>query len=335
MVSDEDDRKKQHGPDSFNRGACGCLVFMAVMLFVSVGLVLKGVLKLLPRATDSRLPVPPQPYEYGSFMGWVKQTDFADVQGWEWKPDVPEFDLDAPANSGKFAPYLKQPDGQQAITAAKHINKFIFMGDIMQTGDLNHVGGPGTHLYVIQKLAVATAAKGLPKPTFLDAGCGPGYLLAAWTLICGPGSRAFGIDSDRDTVQSAQRYLANPDALDASSKGKIAGATTMVQVDDALKPRMSSLSPGTVDAVNVGFAVRSLSDLNVLSGFLRSGGLLLAPLCLSDADQPKDVPAGKCEGLLKVFEKSSDGALVRMTGDPDIPCRFVVAESKQITNMRR
>jgi len=339
-ISDDDDAKKLRGADNWSRGTFWCLVFMGAMLIISVCLVINN---SKPNGatfmqSSPKLPVPPQPYEYSTFMAWLEleQKDFAHVSGWKWKPDVAEFDLDAPASKGKFAKYLSQPDGQEAITAAKHINKFIFMGDSMQTGDLNHVGGPGTHLYVLQKLAVATAAKGLTQPTFLDAGCGPGYLLEAWTVICGPGSRAIGIDIDKDTVQNAKRYLADPNILDASvSKEQTAGATTLVQVGDAMKPKVSSLKAGTVDAVNVGLAVKSLSDLDTLSDFLRPDGLMLAPICLSDADQPEDVPAGKCQALLKTFKKGSDGELVRMPGDPDIPCRFVVSEAKPLTNMRR
>lgn len=335
----DDDTKKLRGSEMMVGSSCQLLLAVGAMVFLSVCVVLYGTKPTKSgflQLGESNDPSPPEPYEYGTFMKWLQQENFAAVQDWKWKPEVSEFDLDAPSKSGKFAPYLKGLEAEQVISAAKHINKFLFLRDIMHTGNLNHVGGPGTHLYILQKLAAATAARGLPQPTFLDAGCGPGYLLLAWNLICGPGSRAVGVDLDSDTVQSAKRYLASPQALDVASAAKISGSTTDVYVGDALQPRASAIgvTPGAVDAVNVGLAVKSLAELDSLSGLLRPGGLMLAPICLSDAEQPKDVPSGKCEGRLRVFQKGSDGKLVKLLGDPDIPCRFVVSSSK-LPNMRR
>jgi SAM-dependent methyltransferase len=331
MGSDEDDKKLR----ASERSAFWCKVFVFICIAVSGCLVWYGaksirIGSLLEKSGDT--PVPPRPYEYDSFMAWLRQTNFADVQSWQWKPEVIEFDVEAPARKGKFAAYLKGQAAEQAISAAKHINKFLFMGDAMQTGNLNQVGAPGTHLYILKRLAVATAAQGRSQPTFLDAGCGPGYLLLAWTLICGPGSKALGVDLDKGSVERARKYLADPEKVDAASNQQIIGSSTDVFVGDALQPSGLDLQKGTIDAVNVGLAVRSLADLDPLVELLRIGGLILAPICL--ADQPQDVPRGKCEGRLKTFQKTTDGNLERLHGDPEIPCRFIVSASN-LSNLRR
>eukprot|EP00931_Biecheleriopsis_adriatica_P006512 TRINITY_DN107910_c0_g1_i1.p1 TRINITY_DN107910_c0_g1~~TRINITY_DN107910_c0_g1_i1.p1 ORF type:complete len:333 (+),score=71.37 TRINITY_DN107910_c0_g1_i1:34-1032(+) len=308
--------------------------FLAVALVLCLGAFI-GFKSFVPSSSSKspslrshqELPRPPQPYDYESFMSWLRNTEFSEVRSWKWKPEVVEFDLDASIATGKFAPYMKGPDTVEALSAAKKVNKFLFMDDIMKTGNLNSVGAPGTHLYILKTLAVATAAKGLSQPTFLDAGCGFGYLLLAWTQVCGPGSKAVGIDVDTNAVTLAKQYLASPEALaaDATPSG-----ITDVHVGDALRPDgiALGLDKGSVDAVNLGLAVHSLSDLQPLVALLREGGLLLAPMCLPESEQPKDVPKEKCEGRLRLFEKSREGALVRVPGDPEIPCRFVVSTSE-------
>lgn len=260
-------------------------------------------------------------------MTWLRQTDFANVEGWKWKPEVAEFDLDAAVANGKFAPYMNGPETRNVVATAKKINKFLFMAEIMRTGSLNSVGAPGTHMYILKTLAAATAAKGLSQPTFLDAGCGYGYLLLAWTQLCGPRSRAVGVDVDGRAISFAKQYLTNPVALETNALRKSLDLRIDVRTGDALHPDASffGLQKGSVDAVNVGLAVKSLSDLRPLMALLRVNGLLLAPVCLPESEQPEDVPKGKCEGRLRLYQKSEAGTLARVTGDPEIPCRFVVS----------
>merc|ERR1712113_417263 len=103
-------------------------------------------------------------------------------------------------------------------------------------------------------------------------------------------------------------------------------ARTEAHVGDALNPDVDALGlgPGSVDAINVGLAVKSLQDLAPMVRLLREGGLLAAPICKSSNEQPSSMPDGKCAGLFEVFRKGADGMLKRLHDDPDIPVTFVV-----------
>jgi SAM-dependent methyltransferase len=273
---------------------------------------------------------PPQPYTYKTFMDWLRSTDFSQFPNIKWQPEVAEFDLDAAANGKKFGPYLTDSQGASALKVAKGINKLLFMDDIILSGDLTAIGGPGTHLYILAKLSAASKASS--QPTFLDAGCGSGYLLMAWVLATGSQSRSIGIDISSDNVASAKRHLFSHNALDVHAADQLPpGVKMQVQVGDALRPEATRLAiaPGTVDAINVGLAVKTVAELAPLSRLLREGGLMAVPICLPDAEQSKDVPAGRCDGLLQILKKSSDGSLEREPGDPDIPVRFIVAVRQQ------
>jgi len=276
----------------------------------------------------SALPQPPKPYHYDEFMTWLKQTDFSQFkQSLKWQPEVAEFDIDAAAQ-GKFGPWLTGSFADSAIAVAKSINKYSFMDDILLTGNLDIVGAPGTHLYVLRRLL--EAAQGSAHPTFVDAGCGPGYLLMAWILAAGEGSRAVGIDVDQMAVASAERHLRNAGAFDTDAVSLPRGAETQVFVGDALNPdgRALGLRPNSVDAINLGLAVEfesAMEDLSPLAQFLRTGGLMAAPVCNPAEEQPSSIPKGKCAGLFKIFVKSEDGSLQRAPLDPDIPTRFIVA----------
>jgi len=277
----------------------------------------------------SGLPVPPRPYHYTEFMAWLKSTDFSHATpALKWQPEPAEFDIDAAAH-GKFQPWLKGKFADSAISVAKGINKYSFMDHIMLTGNLDVIGAPGTHLYILRRLL--EAAQGSPRPTFVDAGCGPGYLLMAWALAAGEGSRAVGIDVDEAVVASAQRHLTNIDeAFDKDAVGLPKDAKMDAFVGDALDPdvRELGLKLGTVDAINVGLAVNfdsAMEDLSPLVKLLRTGGLIAVPVCSPAEEQPSSIPKGKCAGLFKVFRKSEDGSLQRAPFDPDIPTRFVVA----------
>lgn len=316
-----------------------CSVWAILAIAFAVGSTVFGIFWLKAQNSPNAVtvPQPPKPYDYDGFMAWLTshEKEFAHVDAWKWKPNVAEFDTVAPAESGKFSQHLQGKGGETAVAAAKHINKFLLMGDIMRTGDIDHIGSPGMLLYILRKLAVSSAARELPQPTFLDAGCGPGFLLLAWSLICGPGSKAIGIDMDAETVQTARQYVASPDAVDVPSRGVMQGSTINVYKGNALQPDATELGlmQGSVDAVNLGFAVRSVSDLQTLATFLVVDGLLLAPMCIPPEEQPKDIPAGKCQSLLRMYSKDADGNLVRVPGD-EIPVRFVVASTMK-TNLRR
>jgi len=212
-----------------------------------------------------------------------------------------------------------------AVSTAKAINKWTFMRGIIREGNLGIIGAPGMHLYILRRLLEAAEASA--HPTFLDAGCGPGYLLMAWALAAGEGSHAVGIDIDSDVVASARRYLANPAAFDEDAVHLPKDVKMEAHAGDALNPDIHAigLEPGTVDAINVGLAVRSLDDLAPMARLLRVGGLLATPVCKPAAEQPSSMAEGKCAGLFKVFRKSKDGSLQRMPGDPDIPVTFVIA----------
>jgi len=281
-------------------------------------------LETVTLSTVVGLPQPPSPYHYSDFMAWLKHTNFSTVKGLKWHPDVAEFNISAAAK-GKFGPWLTGSSADMAISTAKGINKWVFMQDIMSNGNLGLIGAPGMHLYILRRLL--EASKESSHPTFLDAGCGPGYLLMAWALAAGGGSHAVGIDIDKAVIASAQRYLADPAAFDADAVRLPKDVEMEAHVGDALNPDIDALGleAGSVDAVNMGLAVRKMEDLAPMVRLLREGGLLAAPICKPSDEQPSSVSTGKCAGLFKVFRKGEDGVLKRMPDDPDIPVTFVVA----------
>ena len=69
------------------------------------------------------------------------------------------------------------PDATAAVAAAKEVNRLLFMEDVMQSGRLSSIATPGMHLYILRSLR--PAATGMRRPTFIDAGCGTGFLLQA------------------------------------------------------------------------------------------------------------------------------------------------------------
>eukprot|EP00928_Gymnodinium_smaydae_P026286 TRINITY_DN20699_c0_g1_i1.p1 TRINITY_DN20699_c0_g1~~TRINITY_DN20699_c0_g1_i1.p1 ORF type:complete len:333 (-),score=44.16 TRINITY_DN20699_c0_g1_i1:109-1107(-) len=331
MGSDTDDDNEKQMRGKSNSSSIRALTCFAFVIFCA-GCIYK-LKKRSSSAETPETPEPPKPYEYNAFMDWLRKTDSSHVDSWKWKPEVSEFDLDAPAQSGKFASSLVDADGKAAVSLAKHINKFLFLSDIMKTGEIDQVGAPGLHLYAIKKLAIASCSHKKPdSPVFIDVGCGPGYLLMAWALACGSGSRAVGFDVNKRVVSNARTNLASADSLDIASKGKTAGASFDVHVGDALRPTPSEtlVKPGTAHAINVGVALRSVQD-SPLPALLAEGGMLLAPIC--DGEQPKDIPAGKCAAHLTMFEKKGDGTLTEVAdAHGPIPVRFVLPETG--TNLR-
>lgn len=284
---------------------------------------------------------PPQPYHYDTFMAWLRRTNFSEVPGVGWPPEVAEFDLDAAAAAGKYAPYLAGSEGAAAVAAAKGINKFVFMREIIASGDITTTGAPGTHLYILRRM-LGAARGGSPHPTFLDAGCGTGYLLLAWRLLAGEGSRAIGFDVSKDVVDEARRHLQSSNVLDPLVA--LHSGSTNLFVGDVFRPNSAAwgLQEGSVDAINVGVAVRAVSDLNPLARLLRQDGVLIAPICWPDAKQPADVPVGRCAGFLRVLRKgrSNDdivtgSSLVQDPRDPNIEVRFIVAGPASVPALRR
>jgi SAM-dependent methyltransferase len=264
-------------------------------------------------------------------MTWLRSTDLSAVQV-GWRPEVAEFDIDVASKSAKFGKYLVGEQASTTILVAKSINKYEFFGDIIRTGDLNTVGSPATHLYVLTKLL--SAASGSQKPTFLDAGCGIGFLLPAWMLATGGHGHSVGMEVDAATAASARRHLVSPDAYDANAAGVLKGSPMEVVVADAFSFtdwQNIGLEPGTVDAINVGAAVENHEQLSRLADLLRPGGLLLAPVCNSTPESSEE----RCDGLLKIFQKEDDGSLQRQAGDPDIPVKFVVARQVTKSQLRR
>lgn len=291
------------------------------------------ILKELPALWPASIK-PPRPFGYTTFMEWVRRENFTALDGLKWLPEWTEFDIDA-ASTGKFGPFLKGPDGAwtpdsaTSVKVSKGINTLPFLDHIFRQADVTSIGSPGTHLYVISKLL--GGASGRSKPTFVDAGCGPGFLLLAWVLGAGDNSRAIGIDLEEDNVMLARRNFISPvntDVLDTKSLRLPENAQIKAYVGDALAPDtgMLGLVPGTVDAINVGVAVRAMADLKPLAGLLRPGGLLLAPYCKPLADQAPGIPKGKCDALLELFRKGADGSPTREPSDPDVPVRFIAPE---------
>lgn len=297
----------------------------AALLLLAASLRPRSAVQLNAANADVEVKVPlvPRPYNYESFMGWIHQTNLSEVQGLKWVPDVAEYDIDTAAQ-GKFKRWLVGDDADAAISVAKSLNRFLFTTELMLSGDLGSMASPGMHLYILRSLR--PAAKGV-RPTFFDAGCGTGYLLRAWTLLAGEDSRAVGLDVDEAIVAAAQRHLSDPDAVDPKL-GVPPRSSADAHVGDGLRPSTKALglSAGSVDAVNVGAAVRSMRQLSDLGRLLRLGGLLSAPLCKPYAEQPVDMPTGECAARFTIFSKSEDGSLKPLPGDPGVDVKFVVVE---------
>jgi len=338
MALEQDYSEMANAKDSPRKREKGVLADV-VQRHVAVGAVGVSLLLLvifLARSLDAHLRGtvdhlrPPEPYRYKTFMDWLRTTDFTQSH-LSWRPEVAEFDIDAAAQGSKFAPWLDTRDGNTRwpMIAAKAVNKYAFMQEIMQEGEerLTTIGGPGTHVYVLKQLW--QAASDSRQPTFLDAGCGPGVLLLAWTLMTGKGSRAIGIDVDEAVVAAAQKHLADPDAFDTSLVTRYADSSTEVYLGNALKPDVQKIGvrAGTVDAINVGLSVAGPGELDSLVELLRPGGLMIAPVC--ETLKSGDAFNGRCDGFLQVLQKGTDGILRRVAGDPDIPCRFIIGQHQR------
>jgi len=295
---------------------------------------LKAPAGLMPSRGGTLLPLPvqpPSPYEYEAFMDWFRGTNWSTVKGLKWIPEVSEFDVELAAKTGKFAPWLTGKDISAVKNVMKSVNRLVFLEESMLTGDLTTSAGPAPHLYILHKLI--SAASGRNNATFLDAGCGTGFMLLAWVLLAGEGSRAIGIDVDPDTIESARRHMLNPNVVTPRARHVLRSVSVKVHIGDALDPVGSTasaneplgLTAGSVDAINVGLAVSGLEALTPLAQLLRAGGQLVAPVCRPPAEQPPDIPSGKCAALLEFFEKANDGSLQRELHDPDIKVTFIVA----------
>lgn len=299
--------------------ALGCLIVSLNVQVHGLGL---GLSENVPKVAQIRkVPMPPQPYSYDGFMQWFNRTNFSMVApGFKVQPERKEYDIDA-ARRGKFEHWLQGPDGDAAVTAAKRVNRYLFSADILQNGDFTTMANPHMHLYILSQLRPAALSA---PPILYDAGCGTGFLLAAWRQMVG--GLAVGVESNAETAAAAQSFLENPEAWGPGKRGP----TPRVVLGDALRPD-ASLGLALVDAVNVGFAVGSVEELAPLSQRLRTGGRLTAPVCTTPDKQKKDVPAGFCDALFEVFERDSDGVLHRLPDRPGIPVRFVRPAAKRVS----
>merc|ERR1711862_883180 len=79
-----------------------------------------------------------------------------------------------------------------------------------------------------------------------------------------------------------------------------------------------------VDAVNVGFAVTHLEEMNRLVQLLRVGGRLTVPICNA---APPQAAGPSCDAQFQVYERAPSGALERVAGDTGVPVKFVRAVS--------
>jgi hypothetical protein len=274
------------------------------------------------KTLTSKATQPPRPYSYAGTMNWLRQANLTSALRGHvaWVPPVDEFDLDA-ARMSKWGPWLGGEDGAAAIHAAKGVNKWLFMDDVIRDGRLASTATPGMHLYILRRLRPAVR-RGSRRPTFIDAGCGTGYLLPAWVLMAGDGARAIGLELDASTAGSAREHVEHPDAV-ADSYERPARTSMSVHVSDALAPdgRALGVGPGEVHAINVGLAVETVAALDGLTALLAIGGLLAVPLC--EAQQPAAMPADKCAARFRILSKLSDGSLSVEPHDPGVPVRFI------------
>eukprot|EP00929_Paragymnodinium_shiwhaense_P109174 TRINITY_DN75524_c0_g1_i1.p1 TRINITY_DN75524_c0_g1~~TRINITY_DN75524_c0_g1_i1.p1 ORF type:complete len:387 (+),score=68.78 TRINITY_DN75524_c0_g1_i1:41-1201(+) len=312
-------------------GFVGCVGLFLVFVYVACHLRLPAndrhslsTIKRLrgsPQAEDE-IPSPPSPYHYNTFMDWLKHEDFSsDCPDCRWKPTADEYDIEA-ARHSKFGKWLQGPDAESAIEVAKHINRYVFTKEIARTGDFTVMANTPMHLYILRRLRQAADAS--KHPTFLDMGCGTGYLLRAWTMLAGSHSRAIGLDLDEKMVAEARKNLQDPDAVDPQFPVP-ADTKATAFVGNALHPPQGLLVDGLADAINVGVAVESISQLDVLASMLREGGKLAAPICKPPQAQPKDMAKEKCAAQFRILEKSAAGHLEIEPNDPGVEVTFIVA----------
>eukprot|EP00316_Scyphosphaera_apsteinii_P005122 CAMPEP_0119338774 /NCGR_PEP_ID=MMETSP1333-20130426/96894_1 /TAXON_ID=418940 /ORGANISM="Scyphosphaera apsteinii, Strain RCC1455" /LENGTH=285 /DNA_ID=CAMNT_0007350165 /DNA_START=177 /DNA_END=1034 /DNA_ORIENTATION=- len=253
-------------------------------------------------------------------MEWLRRTNLTTgLKGAAFLPSIDEFDIDA-TRHGKWGPWLTAgKDAEEAIEAAKGVNRWLFYEDVMRSGRLASTATPGMHVYILRMLR--SAAVNVQRPTFVDAGCGTGFLLQAWLLMAGADARAIGLELDALTAAQALWHLHHPEAVGIGLAASVHGAT--VHVGDALSPdvRKLGLREGTVDAINVGLAVDHIGALEPLARLLRAGGLMSAPLCKTQ--QPADMPQDKCAARFRILSKGIEGTLSPQPSDPDIDVRFI------------
>jgi SAM-dependent methyltransferase len=231
--------------------------------------------------------------------------------------DTDDVDVDRARRESKFSSWLQGPDADLAAAAAKRINRPLYL--LRLTGNTRD-GSTSTlacQLYVLTK-ALASLRRKDARDTrpgaFLDAGCGGGYLLLAWCQATG--GRALGVDSDPQTLAIAERII-NEDDMVAGG-----GCTTPRPNIELLQGDALTLEPALtepLDAINVGLAVDSPTDLAPLARLLRVGGALTAPVAQGSASGPCHQRRA-C--FLQTLVKASDGRLVREPDDQDIPCVF-------------
>eukprot|EP00747_Dinoflagellata_sp_TGD_P095488 gnl/TRDRNA2_/TRDRNA2_166485_c0_seq1.p1 gnl/TRDRNA2_/TRDRNA2_166485_c0~~gnl/TRDRNA2_/TRDRNA2_166485_c0_seq1.p1 ORF type:complete len:200 (+),score=35.00 gnl/TRDRNA2_/TRDRNA2_166485_c0_seq1:84-602(+) len=147
--------------------------------------------------------------------------------------------------------------------------------------------------------------------------------------MAGAGSRALGIDIDINLIDVAQHYLNDPDAHDAAVQVPPL-STVEAQVGNAFMPELNSLriSAGSVDAINVGFAVVTLAHLERLVELLRVNGAMVVPICRPIPEQPRDIAVDMCLASLYLFRKGFDGSLTPDTTD-ELLVPFMVVRTEQ------
>lgn len=267
---------------------------------------------------------PPRPYSYATTMEWLRRTNLTSglLHGAAWVPTVEEFDLHEPSVLGKWSPWLSGgTDAVAAIAAAKSVNRWLFLEDVMRTGKLTSTATPGMHMYILRSLRPAANLRS--RPTFVDAGCGTGFLLQAWVQMTGDGAFAVGLDLDTETVSATRKLLQSTEVTDRAVSPR--GVSTAVHVANALDPDAAALGlrPGQVDAINVGLAVGSVDMLRPLAVLLRTGGLMAVPLC--QAEQPAKMSRGKCAARFTILSKGQTGRLTALPDDPGVKVTFIRA----------
>eukprot|EP00747_Dinoflagellata_sp_TGD_P167444 gnl/TRDRNA2_/TRDRNA2_191875_c0_seq1.p1 gnl/TRDRNA2_/TRDRNA2_191875_c0~~gnl/TRDRNA2_/TRDRNA2_191875_c0_seq1.p1 ORF type:complete len:383 (-),score=62.27 gnl/TRDRNA2_/TRDRNA2_191875_c0_seq1:75-1223(-) len=303
--------------------------------------------------SSGALPIPPQPYQYDAFMSWFRATNWTQyASSLKMVPAASWFDVDHALKTK--SEWFQGQDTSAVQKVAKSINRYLFMSEIALSGDDSTQAGMPLHLYVLQHLRDASARKGA---TFLDAGCGTGYLLVAWELLAGTDARALGFDLNPATVKEARHHLASANAVDESALQKLISSSGsgpspkfspdgtpsfppvgQVTTGNLLSPEKAAdelgIKPGEVDAINVGAAVGAVSDLLPLARLLRTGGLLLAPVCDAASDQPANIPKGRCAELFQIFRKAEDGSIAVVPGTPKVAGRFVAATMPALRGSR-
>eukprot|EP00930_Biecheleria_cincta_P078390 TRINITY_DN65834_c0_g1_i1.p1 TRINITY_DN65834_c0_g1~~TRINITY_DN65834_c0_g1_i1.p1 ORF type:complete len:342 (-),score=58.71 TRINITY_DN65834_c0_g1_i1:14-1039(-) len=248
-------------------------------------------------------------FRYNDFMRWVSENkqQIAAQSGKFEAHEIPEeFDIDKASTSKMYEGHLRP----EVVEMAKTIDKWEYTKFAWMTGDLFVLSSTPLHLFIMSKL-MDFAGKG---KTFVDAGCGSGYLLLFWHKLCSnktaPESaacKAIGLEFNSDLAEDARRIARTHPQVPRSD-----GSQTEIFTEDILNLSTDALSyMQSTDVIYVSPAVWALRDLEALARVLRIDGVMLANLCTERIEGESD----KCKARFAFYRKKQSGGIESLEED--------------------